>query len=647
MTIPESYELPHSRLAFFGRLSPGERPELTCQTFEELVNLPFEGSSRIRPYVQRYRPSVSVEVSCPMLIDGSVETKKITVTQHYGGALQDPNAHVENEFEELVLSFSAPAIVLSTVAGGPERQEKDTPDYPLLGLALGMQAIGDIMNSNWAPADGLDLERTEDRMQIRDTLVSGTDVDVPPTELVLAPDSAAVPFNPGLVDGAVTSLEEAAVAEMYRDVKLALLDAAPPDDNGSGYTAFLGDLRLKFRDALTTAISTICEADEKLARTWYCLGLLHSANPNPEPVRVADVAGDWLIPADGKLSPIVGPVKPENSSAQKEVFRSTVVPRDGYDQSKAALRVIVGDPIEDVRTLKSIGAWAEEEKVIVYVNVAARSLEELAATANQMQQGTPEDWGKHVVVVGDEFPVCRGEGRSTLSIPANVALVALQTRLDLRRPPAKGDAVSGIALSPTIQNKLIEFDGDARAIEKYLPRSRQRTIEALATRVTVRLVTKVWLNVPVPRHGGHGYATIGVTPLFRSSKRDSPERIFEHIAPVQVRNWIVGTIAYYLRSCYARKSIDEETLKQLRGELADWIKSLDDRKGRRFINAEKSEISVMVLDGDRLHVVAKLVYPPIIADISVSDCASLDAFESTDELTFERDEDGVWVSTPA
>lgn len=639
MTIPVSHELPMSKIALAVRLSPGERPELIGPKFEDLGDLPYEGSSQLRDYAQEFRPSVTVEVPYPVLVDGSFEMKKVTSEVNYLGALRDSEAHVENEFEELVLSFTASRIVLSTVATDPEGHE-DTTVYPLLLLALGMRAIGEIMNPNWVPAEGSNLECAKHRARIHDTLVSGIDVDVPPTELILAPDSAAVPFDPALVDGAATSLDEAAVAEMYRDMKLALLEAAPPDGNGSGYTAFLGNLRLKFRDALMTALATIYEADEKLARAWYCLGLLLSAIPDQQPVRVADVAGDWLIPADGKLTPISGPVRPENSSAQKEVFRRLVVPRDAMDQSQAALRVVVVDPIEDVRTLRTIGEWGKEEGVIVYVNVAARSFGKLAATANQMRQGTPEDWGKHVVVVCDWFHVCRGGGEVTLSVPANVALVALQTRLDLR-PPAKNDAVSGIAVAPTLEDKLFEFDGKAkaRAIEKYLPRNHQRELKLLTDDTALRLATKGLLTPPVPRPGGDGYAFNGVATMFRPLKPESPERVFEHSAPVQVRNWIVGTIGYHLRRSYVKKSIDAEKLKQLQDELAVWLKSLNDRKGRRLINAEKSAISAEVLDGDRLHVEMNLVYPPIMAEYSVYDTAT------TDELTFERDEGGVWVST--
>ena len=629
--IIQSYELPTDGVGFVGRLSLGERSEPTRLTLEELHKLSYEGSLRLGDYVRHFRPMVSVKVSCPVLVNGSVETKTREVHVPYGGAHLDPKAHVEDGFEELFRSFSAPSLVVSAA---------DEDEYPMFGLALVVRAIDEIMDPNWIPAEEFDLERPDDRAQILETLASGNDVDVPPTELVLAPDNAAVPFDPSFVDGAFTSLDEAAVTEMYRETKFALLSAAPPE--GSGYAEFLGDLRLKFRDALVAAIDTIREADAELARNWFVLAMIHSATPDAQPVRVLDVAGDWLIPANGKLTPIGGYARPENSSAQKEAFRSLVVPRDASDQSRAALRVVLPNPIEDMRTLKTIGEWAAEEKVIVFVNVAASSLDELARTADMMQNGTPEDWGKHVSVVGDWFHVCRGEGGSTLSIPAVAAVVGLQTVLD-RRQPADEDVVTGIAVAGAgTKYKLLEFDGDARSIEKFVSRRQSRKIEALATDSTVQRATRGLISVPVPRNGGDGYGTSVANTLYREPKSNSPERVFENVAPVRTRNWVVSTIGNFLRHHLVGTSIDEKSLKELQNALQEWLQSLDERKGRRFINAAKSAITVKVLDGDRLHVDVKLVYRSIIKKYSV------DAYASTDELTFEFDEEqGVWALSAA
>ena len=576
MTI-QSCELPTEGVAIVGRLSARKCP--TARKLEEIQNLSYEGDRRLSPYAEHFNPETRVKILCPVLVNGSVELKTMSVRVPIGGALRDPKAHVDNEVEELFLSLGAPQMVLSTVEDDPGKQE-GARVYPLVYPALGMQAIDEIRDPNWVPAEGRNLESREDRTRLSESLASGNDMEVPPTDLILAPDNAAVPFDPTLVEGACTSLDEAAITQMYREMKIALLGAEPPD--GEGYTKFLGGLRLQLRDALVSAIATIREADDELARNWISLAMIHAATPDAQPVRALDAPGDWLVPADNKFTPMAGFIRLDNSCVQKEAFRSLVVPGDAADQSQAALRVVLLDPIDDLSTLKNICEWAAEEEVVVYVNTAASNLEELARTSKQMPNGTPEAWGKHLVVVGDFFHLSRGEGGSKLSIPAVVARVGLERVLSLRPRDDECDVVTGLAVSAA-GHKLLEFDGDAQAIERYQPLRHQRKIEALSTDLTVWHATGGLINVPVSRHDGDGYAMVSDSSFFRSPKRDSPERVFENAAPVRVRNMVVRNIGYFLRKCYVGASMNQASLKELE-KYAEGVAQIPRRKEREALH---------------------------------------------------------------
>ena len=632
---PGDDELRTNATAVMGPFSAGEGRPAARPTLESLLELPFEGSDRLRDYVMRFRPKLTTTVTIPVIEDGSVETRSVSLCVHYGGALLSPDARVDNEVSELIASFRAPAIVMNSVACGSDTSA-GTSDRPLLRLALVVLAINEMTDPNWLPAEGLDLDKVEHRTRIRDTFTAGKNLEVHPTELTVAPGDTAVAFDPSLVDGACRSLDLAAVEQMYCEAKVAVL-AVEPLESGS-YASHLDMLRSNFRRALETAITTIRGADAECARNWIALALLQAATPDTEPVRVLDVPGDWMVPADGKLAPIGGGPRPRDRCAQQEAFRSLVVPTDATDQSRAVSKVVLLDPIRDFRALKSLGKWAEEERVVVYASLDQHDLDALARATDVIPKGIHERWAQHVTVSGDSFNLVRGTG-AMLSLPANVVRAAGQSVLD--RQVAVGDeAVSELAVAfAGDRHKLFDLTGDAHVVADLVSSSKPRMAEALCADSVIDCVTKGLTPVPVPRDGGDGFGMSSDRTIFWAPKRDSPDRVFENVAPVRIRNFVLRTITRHLRKHYLKTGIDHTRLETLQSGLQGWIESLDDRRTKRhLVNAAGSRVTVRISDGNRLHVDVKLSYKTIVDEMSIADYAS------TDQLEYVFDESqGVWV----
>ena len=629
--IEQECSIPEARVAFIGRLSSVDRPVPSRPTLEELYSQPYEGRT-IRDLARHYRPSVSLNVELPELVAGFVEWKTIRLTVGYLGALLDPNAHVDNEVDELLASFTARAIAAGTT--------DDEGRYRLVELALGVRAIDEMMDPNWILAENQDLEDADVRLRIREKLASGNDADILPSELVLVPRGPAVPFDLALVEGTSTALGEEELADLYRETKAALLSVTPPASGG--YAEFLGDLRLRFRDALASAIEAFRATDDELARNWMALAMILTASPDAPSVQTLDVPGSWLIPESGEFTRIRGYASPNNSSAQREAFRSLVVGPDETDQHRAALRVLLMDPVEDPRALKILGEWSKENDLILFANAAASNLDELARTADRMRNGTHEECWKHVAFCGDSLNLSRGEGGLTVSIPTAAALVALGTMLALRKPAADAPA-TGMALPAAgAKHPFLQFTGSAKSLERLASESQPRNIDALRNDANIERATGGWITVPAPRPGGDSLAPYGGKTAHVPLRPDAPERVFEHIASVWVRNWVVRSIKYMLRNEYRGSSIDDSSLTKLQAQLATWLASLDERKGKRLIHGTRSSIKVGIRDGDRLHIDVELCYRTIISAVSVADHIS------TEELIFEFDEEqGVYAPATA
>ena len=95
---------------------------------------------------------------------------------------------------------------------------------------------------------------------------------------------------------------------------------------------------------------------------------------------------------------------------------------------------------------------------------------------------------------------------------------------------------------------------------------------------------------------------------------------------------------YFVRHHFKDTAVDESKLSDLNKALGAWLKTLDDKKGRRFVNSEKSEIKAELKDLTRLHIDIRLVFLPEINAVSVSDAASIDILE----LEFNADQN-VWA----
>ena len=623
--------------AALGRFSAGESRPAARPTLKSLSKLPYEGSDRLRDYVMRFLPKLTTTVKIPVIENGSIKDRSVSLCVHYGGALLSPHARVDNEVSELIASFRAEAIVLNGVQGGSDTPA-DTPDRPLLRLALVVLAINEMTDPNWVPAEALDLEKVEHRDRIRDTFTAGKNLEVHPTELTVAPGDTAVAFDPSLVDGASRSLDLAAVEKMYCEAKVAVLAVKPP--KGRCYISHLDMLRSNFRRALETAITTIREADAECARNWVALAMLQAARPDAEPVRVLDVPGDWMVPADGKLAPLGGGLR-TGRSAQQEAFRKLVIPTDATDQSRAVSKVVLLDPIRDLRALKTLGEWAEEERVVVYASMAQHDDIEDALTraTDVVPKGIHERWAQHVTVSGDFFNLDRGPG-AMLSLPTNVVVAAGQSMLD-RQVAVGGEAVSELASAfAGNQHKLFDLTGDARVVDGLVSPNKPRMAETLYADSVIDSATKGLVPVPVPRDGGDGFGMSNSSTMFRAPKRDSPDRVFESVAPVRIRNFVLRTVARHLRNHYLKTAIDQKRLEALQSGLQGWIESLDDRRTKRhLINAAGSKVAVRISDGNRLHVDVTLSYKPIVDKVSIADYASTDH-----QLEYVFDEDqGVWV----
>ena len=521
--------------------------------------MPFAGSGHLRDYILHFRPTVSTKVSIPMLDGDSFKTKTIPLVVHYGGALLNPEEHVENEVLELVSSFRARAIAFTAVVDNPEASPNSL-EYPLLRLALTMHAINEITAPNWHPAEGLNLEADPDRKQIRDALATDKDADVLPAEIVAVPEDPSVPFDPDLIEGAATGLDKASLGRMYQEARQSLLAIAV--SNRRNYVEYLGELRRECRNALTAAVETIRKEDAELARNWLALAMIHSATPNAQPVRVLNVAGDWLLPPDNKFTP-VGADNFIKRTAQEEAFRNLVVPMDATDQSKAVSKVVFLDSFEDLDSLEVVGKWAKSQKVLVYVNAAQTSAQALGKATSKWPRGTHEDWGQYVTVVGDQFKLLRGK-EAQVSLPTVAMVAAAQTVLDLRQPN-KNDPTGELAVAVAGNERaLMDLDGDGRAVTELVCSKSPRRLVAFEQDSVIEPYTRGLVNVPVPRDGG-GFQMHAARTFFRAQKSELPDRAFESVAPVRIRNWIVRTIHRHLRNHYLQSAVGEQNLAALQG----------------------------------------------------------------------------------
>ena len=601
-------ELSMPATGFIGRLSLSDPPSRVLK-FGELKRFVFEGGTDLAEYALHFRPTVRIEATIPKLKEGSFEEQRVSLKVPFGGRLicDDGRRHlVECSEDEMLASLGDPGIVYSAVAG---------EEHCLLDVALLRNAIRELMDEGWPPAEGLDLDSPEHRAKLRDSLAPAGRSDgavARPIELLVVPGAPMAPFDPATVKGAATTLGRKEMEHLYHEARDALLRLEPPD--GRGYVEHLADLDRKCRAALDETLASVHRAGEELVRNWIALCMIHAATPeSPDKVRVLNVSGDWLLDGEN-FTRLHGAGGRSERTSQHEAFRILVVSADEADQSNAVSKVVVLDRVATPVALEPLGRWAEEQNVVVYLNVASDDIEHLDQTLRPMMKGVPDSWGQHLTLTADEFLLRRGAD-STISLPTAAAVAAGQSRLDGKRR-GSDDPVGEMA-APFAGNHHALFapEGAGRFVSASVS---GRKIEDLTDFKLIDTITGGFVNMPVPLDGGDGYRMKGASTLFEPPD-DSPNRVFKNVAAVRIRNWIVRTIKRHLARHYLDRGLDTKGLNELEADLREWLATLDiDRRtGRGLIAVRDSSVTVN-LEQDTVHVIVTIAYPVFIRGLRVT-----------------------------
>ena len=605
-------ELSPTRTALVGRFS-GSR-KVAASGLDTDSEIRFDGDEVFSNYVRNFKPQIAVKGKLQEIEpDGSVKRVTRNLRVNFGGRLLGSEAkNVEDEYEEMYDSFQLQQMAANAVG--------DNGEYALVRAALRSAAIEEITDPNWEMAK--DLGTKQGRDAISEELSKSKD-----DEVFLTSDLAIVPSVPAIrtsfvhVEGVSAELGMAELKTMYHEEFQALLAVAPRA--GEDYVKYLRTLQKEIHDDLERFAATLTEESSELARNWLALGLIHSSTESRDCVRLLDIEGEWLVPPnfedkEGRYGPTKNdPVT--GITRQKREFLDLIVASNKIDQTHAVSSVVLLDPVEHPFALEDIGHWAQDEKVLVYVNLAQTEPKKLGMMAQKLKDKSADSWLQSVAVFGNFFEI--PHGKSKIDLPAVVPVVARQ-RVQDTCLAAEKDPVGEFAKMLTgYSMRLVDVQSGRERMTKIL-QARRLSLKILDSDDKIQSTTKNMLNIPIVDDGGSSIRLDQFKTGFRSPKLDSGIRSFEDIAPVRIRNWVERTIHLHLRRHYRKQVFDANSEKQLRSELTQWMNTLggkDFKKDqRRLIDLEESSVELTVDENSRsLSVQVSLRFPTVIEDTGV------------------------------
>lgn len=630
MTINE--EIRSDQTVLIGAFTEDPPTPRTDQEAEDMVFPPADARGRepLAGYLRALRPQVTAVVDIPHLgPEGRIETRPLELSVPIGGALIG-TAPVEADEQPgaLLASFDADAVACNALTREGDR--------PLLKVAVQTAVAGQMLDPDGPFAAVLQAPDAAGRLALLDVALAdnaratpipgGREMTLP----ALTHEGDAPAFPPAEFPGVSAPVTKRQMRDLRVEAARALLAVAPVDRPA----AFLREVKAGLEAGLAEALGAIAARQAPLQSNWVALALAHGASPAAAAPRVLNVPAGWMTGPAVRL-PAPGGVG-SGRIAQEHAFEAAVVSLKHTDMSKAAIFAVLLDPVETPAELERLGEWAHRNFVTLIANAAADDPDALARTMKTADyRKTAAPWKQNVHFVAGSFAMDRPVG-ARLAVPVAAVVAARQIAL-ANAPAGNATPATGIAVPVSGQQVLLLDQSWGGRTTATLRKHRVAPTLVFRRRDDEEIYGANMVNIVFVGDGGFGVYMSGAKSQYEADEDRPAELPFQFIAAVNVRNFIVRSIARYIQKHYQGVAVAQQKIQQLERELNGFLASCAAGvSGSRRLIGRGSRATVALQANGQIDVNLMLSFIPIADSVRIA------ALAVVEEITMEQVGD-TWV----